>query len=121
MKRTLFFFVMMLSISVTYGQTKSISLSKKLKTPYITIDNDTINIKDFIIIQEGSNEDGGFKYVLKLNSFNEPLGPAGSESAFKKQEIVFFKEQDGTTYLFTKYYIINIEAALKNNEIKILL
>lgn len=35
----------------------------------------------------------------------------------KKQEIKFFKEQDGTTYAFTKFFVVNIEAALMVKEV----
>ena len=54
-----------------------------------------------------------------LNSFNEPISRADSRSAMKRQKIKFFKEQDGTIYMFTKFYVINIEAALISKELSL--
>ena len=102
-----------------FGQSKNISLVKKSIFPIITSNNDTIKVGDEIMLLEGSNGDGSFKYIQALNSFNEPIQPASSAMAFKKQEIKFFKEQDGTTYIFTKYFVINVEGALRKEEIKL--
>lgn len=104
---------------IVFCQGKSISFKKKLYNPYITMIGDTLKVDMEVLIKEGSNLDGTFKYVQLLNNFNEPLYPADTRSAFKKQPIKFFKEQDGAFYLFTKFYCINIEAALSRNEIEI--
>lgn len=101
------------------GQGKNISLAKKSITPIVTRSGDTIEVGDEIMLFEGSNEDGSFKYIQDLNSFNEPIQSTKSRMAFKKQKIKFFKEQDGTTYVFTKFFVINIEAALHKKEIEI--
>jgi hypothetical protein len=71
------------------------------------------------MLQLGSNQDGSFKYVQLLNNFNEPIKPADSKSAMKKQKVLFFKEQDGVMYLFTKFYAINLEAAVLSKEVVI--
>ena len=105
--------------SDSFSQNKSISLAKKITDPYVTQTNDTVRIDDQVVLQLGSNQDGSFKYVQLLNGFNEPIKPADSRQAMKKQKVSFFKEQDGTTYLFTKFYVINIEAALMTKEIKL--
>ncbi|PKH68900.1 hypothetical protein CXF59_01080 [Flavobacterium sp. ALD4] len=105
---------------IGFSQGKSISLAKKSKEPYITIQGDTLKVDMQILIKEGSNENGKFKYVQVINNFNEPLYQADSRAAFKRQLIKFFKEQDGAYYLFTNYFCINIEAALSRNEIELL-
>ncbi len=102
------------------GQGRNISLVKKSKTPVITSNNDTIKVGTEIMVLEGSNEDGSFKYVQSLNFTNEPVKPASSRDAFRKQKVKFFKEQHGTSYLFTKFYVINIEAALHREEIRLI-
>ncbi|WP_413998734.1 hypothetical protein ACMDB5_13235 [Flavobacterium sp. W1B] len=102
-----------------YSQGRSISLSKKIKEPYVTMNGDTLKVGSIILFKEGTNHDGGFKYVQLLNNFNEPLRQADSRSAFQKQEIKFFKEQNGSYYLFTKFYCANIEAALNKEEIQV--
>lgn len=81
---------------------------------------DTLKIGTVVLFKEGSNADGGFKYVQLLNGMNEPLFQADSRIAFQKQEIKFFKEQNGSYYLFTKFFCANIEAALNKNEIQVI-
>ena len=119
MKRILAFTVLLVT-TVAYSQGKSISLAKKITTPYITMEKDTIRIGDQAFVKAGTTSEGNFKYVQSLNSFNEPIQPAPSRMAFKKQEILFFKEQDGTMYAFTKYFVINIEAAIYSKEVEII-
>ena len=104
---------------IGFSQGRSISFKKKIYTPYVASLGDTLKVDMDVLIKEGSNFDGTFKYVQVLNNFNEPLYPADTRSAFKKEPIKFFKEQDGSYYLFTKFYCINIEAALIKNEIEI--
>jgi hypothetical protein len=111
-------FILILSTPLfCLSQGKSISFASKIKTPYVTFTKDTLTVGQVILVSEGSNQDGSFKYVQLVNNFNEPVSKAESSAAMKKQEIKFFKEQDGTTYLFTKYFVINIEAAIKSKEI----
>jgi hypothetical protein len=107
----------MLCSSIIFGQSKNISLVKKSKEPIITANNDTLKVDQEIRIGLGSNEDGSYKYIQLLNRFNEPIEKADSRMAMKKQKISFFKIQDGTTYLFTKYVVLNIEAALLSKEV----
>jgi len=118
MKKLILLFALILNLNV-FSQGKNISLVSKTMTPYITFSKDTLVVGKTILISEGSNQDGSFKYIQLLNNFNEPVGKAESRFAMKKQEIKFFKEQDGTTYLFTKFFVINIEAAIKSKEIDI--
>jgi hypothetical protein len=99
------------------AQGKNISFAKKSIEPIVTSQNDTLKVEQEIKIGIGSNVDGSFKYVSFLNSFNEPIKLADSRAAMKKQQVLFFKEQDGTIYLFTKYFVVNIEAALVSKEI----
>jgi len=105
---------------IGFTQGKSIALKKKSKEPYITIKGDTLKVDTQVLIKEGSNGDGGFKYVQLLNGFNEPMYQADSRAAFKKQAIKFFKIEDGTYYFFTNFFCVNIEAALIKGEIEIL-
>lgn len=118
MKKIILFLLFVPFIGFTQG--KSISLRKKIKEPYITMKGDTLKVDMQVLIKEGSNDDGRFKYVQVLNGFNEPLYQADSRAAFKKQPIKFFKNEDGTYYLFTNFFCVNIEAALNKNEIEIL-
>lgn len=113
------FYALVLFTGVSFAQGRSISLKSKITTPYTTIDKKIVNVSDKIVVKEGSNPDGTFKYVQVLNGLNEPIYQADSKSAYKKQLVLFFKEQDETIYLFTKFYCINIEAALNNGEIEI--
>lgn len=115
-----FCFVFLLSLStLAFGQGKSISFSPRIDTPYVCSSGDTISVGQTITLLVGSGTDGNFSYVQLLNSFNEPIKQADSRAALKKQPVKFFKEQDGTMYLFTKFFAINIEAALLKSEIKI--
>lgn len=111
-------FLLILLPGYIFSQGRSISWNKKNKDPYITIKGDTLRVGQPILVKEGSNPDGGFKYVQFLNGMNEPIRPADSRAAFKKQEILFFKEQDGTNYIFTKFFCINTEAAISRQEIE---
>lgn len=116
MKKLLFLLLLLPIFS--FGQGRSISWNKKIKDPYVTIKGDTLNVGQTILVKEGSNPDGSFKYVQFLNGVNEPIKAADSRAAFKKQEVLFFKEQDGAMYAFTKFFCINIEAARSKQEIE---
>lgn len=120
MKKLSVSIMLMFVFLLSFGQGRNISFVKKSIEPYVTSTNDVIKVDDEIMIQEGSTQDGTFRYVQLLNNFNEPIRAAESRFAFKKQKVVFFKIQDGTTYLFTKFFVINIEAALNKNELKII-
>lgn len=104
---------------IGFSQGRSISMKKKITEPYITMNGDTLKVGTTILFTEGSNDDGKFKYVQLLSGMNEPLYQADSRIAFQKQEIKFFKEQNGSYYLFTKFFCANIEAALNKKEIQI--
>ena len=112
-------FALFLCSFLGYSQGRSISFKKKIMEPYVTIKGDTLKVGTVILFTEGSNDDGKFKYVQLLSGMNEPLYQADSRIAFQKQEIKFFKEQNGSYYLFTKYFCANIEAALNKKEIEI--
>ena len=81
------------------------------------MDSVTLDVGDMIMVNEGQNIDGTYRYVQLLNNFNEPIKLADSRAAYSKQRIKFFKEQNGVTYLFTKYFCVNIIGALKSDEI----
>jgi hypothetical protein len=117
MKKIIF---LLLLPTFIFSQGKSISMVKKSKEPYITQSKDTIKVDMEILLKEGTNADGKFRYVQLLNGFNEPMYQADSRSSFQKEKIKFFKVQNGCTYVFTKFYSINIEAALSKNEIQII-
>ena len=102
------------------AQGASISLNKKIKEPIEIMQGMVLEVDQEIRILEGTNFDGGFRFVQLLNNFNEPIQPADSRAAYKKQKIKFFKEADGVVYLFTKYFAINVVPALKNEEMEIL-
>lgn len=86
-----------------FGQGKSISREKKNLLPYVSQKGDTLNVGDVIALTEGAGTNGQFLYVQLLNGFNEPVKPADSRAASQRQNILFFKEQEGVTYLFTNF------------------
>ncbi|MCW2463345.1 hypothetical protein [Elizabethkingia anophelis] len=102
-----------------YAQGASISWKKRLDTPVI-LNNDTIKVKDQIKVLIGSNIDGSFKFVQFINGMNEPIRSADSRASMKKQEIKFFKSADDVYYAFTKYFCINLEAAILSKEIELI-
>lgn len=100
------------------AQGASISRVKKSKEPIVLYTKDTLKVGSIIKLNEGSIPDGTFKYVQLLNNFNEPIQLANSRAAFTQQKIKFFKEQNGLIYVFTDFFCINIEYALKNKEVE---
>ena len=123
MKKSLFLIVLcaMCACATAYAQGRSISLAKKITTPYVTDDGDTISVKTSTIqLLDASGDNNQYKYVQLLNNANEPIQPATSKHAMKKQPVKFFKSQDDVMYAFTEYFCINIEAALYAKEIRIL-
>lgn len=102
-----------------FSQGKSISLTKKSEAP-VTLNEQEIKVGDIIHFQLGANPDGSFRFVQDLNGFNEPLKPSGSRTSMMKQPIKFFKEKDGVVYAFTKYFVANLEAAIKLKEVEII-
>lgn len=118
--RTLMLILIALLPCMVLGQTKSISLKEKVKAPYITIKGDTVKVDSKIRLLLGSNPDGSFKYVQVLNNFNEPVQAAASRFSMKAQEVKFFKFEDETAYAFTKFFVINIEAALMSKEAELI-
>lgn len=112
--------LLLLFTNFSFAQGASISLVKKSKEPILLLSKDSLKVGDKIRLNEGSISDGTFKYVQLLNNFNEPIKLANSRSAFSQQDVKFFKEQNGLIYVFTKFYCINIEYALKNKEIELL-
>ena len=111
---------LMCACACAFAQGRSISLANKITTPYITDDGDTLCVKTTSIqILDCSGDNNQYRYVQLLNGANEPIQPATSKEAMKKQPIKFFKEQDGVVYAFTEYFCINIEAALYTKEIRI--
>lgn len=104
---------------VSFAQGKSISLAPKILTPIVLISGDTIKVDDSITLLIGSGENDSFNYIQLLNGFNEPIQKAESRFAFKKEKIKFFKEENGVIYAFTKCFVINVEAAIIKQEIKI--
>lgn len=107
-----------IGVLICQGQGRSISLYKKIKDPIILISGDTLKLSDVLEIQEGTLENGDFKFVQLLNKMNEPIQLANSRFAYVKQPIKFFKEQDGTYYAFTKFFCVNIISALKADEVR---
>lgn len=123
MKKSLFLIVLcaMCACASAYAQGRSISLAKKITTPYVTDDGDTISVKTSTIqLLDASGDNNQYRYVQLLNNANEPIQPATSKHAMKKQPVKFFKSQDDVMYAFTEYFCINIDAALYAKEIRIL-
>lgn len=123
MKKHLFLIILcaMCACASAYAQGRSISLAKKITTPYVTDDGDTLAVKTTTIqLLDCSGDNNQYRYVQLLNNANEPIQPATAKQAMKKQPIKFFKVQDDVTYAFTEYFCINIEAALYAKEIRIL-
>ena len=111
----------MCACASAYAQGRSISLAKKITTPYVTDDGDTISVKTSTIqLLDASGDNNQYRYVQLLNNANEPIQPATSKHAMKKQPVKFFKSQDDVMYAFTEYFCINIDAALYAKEIRIL-
>ena len=114
------FIITLLVFSIfTFAQGRSISLLKKITEPITISDSIKLSIDDEIKFSLGTNIDGSFKFVQMLNNFNEPIKPADSRASMMKQKIKFFKEQEGVYYVFTKYFVINIEAALMSKEVEL--
>jgi hypothetical protein len=104
--------------TVLFAQGRSISLQKKILTPYVTYDSDTLSVGDEIMLTKGTGTDGKFLFVQLLNGFNEPIQPADSRMAYRRSKIVFFKEDEGNMYAFTKFFVVNVEAAFAEKEAK---
>ncbi len=119
MKKLFSLFLIGFSI-FTLAQGRSISLLKKITEPITISDSIKLSVDDEIKFTLGTNIDGSFKFVQMLNNFNEPIKPADSRATMMKQKIKFFKEQEGVYYAFTKYFVINIEAALLSKEIELI-
>lgn len=119
MKKIITTAVLALIALVAFGQGRSISKLPKITTPYITEAGDTLAVGMEIQLLDGTGDRNTFRYVQLLNKFNEPIQPATSKAAMKKQPIVFFKEEDGVMYAFTDFFCINIEAALYKEEIRV--
>ena len=100
------------------GQGRSISREKKMLEPVVTATGDTLRVGDMIGLPGGTGTNGQFLYVQLLNGFNEPVKPADSRVTGQRQPILFFKQQDGVTYLFTKFFVVNVEPALAKGEIR---
>lgn len=118
-----YLFVFLLSscfVCAAFGQGRSISTKKKITEPYITSGGDTIKVNTVVMLLEPKGVNNEYKYIQLLNGFNEPIKPANSGAAFKRQPVRFFKEADGAYYLFTKYFCVNIEGALMSEELKII-
>lgn len=116
MKKAFICALFALSAICVHSQGRSISLQKKITEPYITENSDTLAVGS--IIQLLPCDGVEYRFVQLLNGYNEPVKPASSNVAMKKQPILFFKEQDGVTYAFTKYFCINIDAAIYAKEIR---
>lgn len=109
----------LLSCIFIFSQGRSISLKKKSTTP-VFIENDSIKVGDVIFFKIGTNLDGSFKFSQDLNNFNEPIRQSGSKISMMKQPIKFFKEADGVVYGFTKYFVVNLGAAILSKEVEII-
>lgn len=121
MKKSLFLILLCVICACAYSQGRSISLEKKITTPYVTDEGDTIAVKTSTIqLLDCSGDNNQYRYVQLLNNANEPIQPATAKHAMKKQPVKFFKTQDDVMYAFTEYFCINIEAALYAKEIRIL-
>ncbi len=117
MKKVLFLFVVLCSV-LCFAQGKKISLIKKSKDPITLSSGKILNVGDDLTIGLGMNSDGSYRFVQMINNLGEPVKPADSRAAMMKEKIKFFKEDSGVKYVFTKYFVINIEAAFKSHEVE---
>ena len=117
--KKLMFLVLAFCAILSYGQGMSISLKKKSYAP-VFVENDSIKVGDIVYFKLGSNLDGSFKFSQDLNNFNEPIRQSGSKISMMKQPIKFFKEADGVVYGFTKYFVVNLGAAILSKEVEII-
>lgn len=118
MKTLLVILLFLFTHSSLFAQGRSISKEPKIYKPYITAQADTVHVGNTVLLKEGVGQNGVFLYVQMLNGFNEPISTADSRAAGQSQKVLFFKEQNGVTYLFTKYFSVNIEPALAKGEIE---
>ena len=118
MKKQILTVMLLLSGIAAFGQGRSISLKSKSKEPYVLAQGDTLHVGDVVRLTEGTGTNGQFLYVQLVNMANEPIKPAESRAAGQRQPILFFKEQEGVTYLFTKYFVANADAAFSKGEMK---
>lgn len=103
--------------SACFAQGRSVSLRKKIKEPYRT-EQGVISVGTkikLLLPMEGKE----FAFVSALNNFNEPIIAAPIRMSGKVQEVLFFKEEDGTMYLFTKFFCAQVDMALRFKEIEI--
>lgn len=112
--------LLLLFTTFSFAQGASISMVKKSKEPLVLSTKDTLQVGSEIKLNEGSINDGTFKYVQLLNNFNEPIQLANSRAAFSQQKVKFFKEQNGVIYVFTKFFCINIEYAIRSKEVELI-
>lgn len=123
MRRSIFLLALFASLLATcpaLAQSKRISTQPKITKPYITEAGDTLKVGTAIQIMDTSGDSDKYKYVQLLNNFNEPCQPATTRFALKKDAIVFFKEDDGVVYAFTKFFCFNAELALFRKEVRII-
>ena len=119
MKKYILLFGLLLG-EIVFGQGASISLVKKSTQPVEVSTGQTFKVNDVVFFKLGLNLDGSFRFVQDLNNFNEPIQPSKSRTSMMKQPIKFFKTKDGVVYAFTKYFVVNLEAALLSKEVEIL-
>ncbi len=108
-----------LIMSTAFAQGRSISRAKKIKDPYKTPSGEVLNVGSMIKLLSPENRAQEYSYVTALNNFNEPIAPVSARMKGKTQPVKFFKEDDGVMYLFTNFFVVNIDAALEAEEIKI--
>ena len=118
MKKALPTLLLLVGSLTAFGQGRSVSWQKKTTAPYIREAGDTLRVGGMVQLTEGTGTNGQFLYVQMVNAFNEPIKPAESRMAGLRQPILFFKQQDGVTFLFTKFFVANVEAAFTKGEIK---
>ena len=119
MKKLLLFFAICFVPGFIFAQGASISRKPKIKTPYVTESGVKLEVGQDLRLLMPKGDENQFLFVMALNKFNEPIVPATAKMAYKKQPILFFKEEDGVTYAFTNFFSVNIEAALQVKEIEL--
>lgn len=92
----------------------SLFAQKKIKNSVVLSKNDTVSINDAIILRKGSAQDAVFSFVRTRSDYN-----VSSQYENTQQDILYFKEIDSICYAYTFSFVVDLEKALKSDEIQL--
>lgn len=92
----------------------SLFAQKKIKNSVVLSTNDTVSVNDAIILKKGSSQDAAFSFVRTRSDYS-----VSSQYSNTQQEILYFKEIDSICYAYTFSFVVDLEKALKSDEIQL--